>query len=111
MVTLFHTLLTPAFSSGAAPDGLRGGIQRYRARTVDSQRLVPILEMSGEVTIANIVGVVKDKVFYKPLEPADDNSDPKDPEEATGLNDAVCLIFYLFLYFVTVFEISLLMYL
>ena len=35
LVTLFHTLLTPAFSSGAAPDGLRGGIQRYRARTVD----------------------------------------------------------------------------
>ena len=57
--------------------------------------------MSGEVTIANIVGVVKDKVFYKPLEPAgDDDSDPiEDRQEATGLNDAVCLIFLLILLF------------
>ena len=76
---------------------LHGGIQRYEARIVDSQRSATFLETSGKVTIANIVGVVKkDKVFYKPLEPADDNSDPKeDPKEATGLNDAVCWIFLL----------------
>ena len=61
------------------------------------KRSVPILETSGEVTIANLVGVVKDKVFYKPLEPADDNSDPKeDPKEATGLN--VAHLFDIWLY-------------
>ena len=86
---------------------LRGGIERYEARIVDLQRSVTVLETSGKVTFANIVGAVK---LDKPLEPADDDSDPKDHEEATGLNNAVCLIFYLFLYFVTVFEISLLMY-
>ena len=90
---------------------LRGGIERYEARIVDLQRSVTVLETSRKVTFANIVGVVKKDISDHTLEPADDNSDPKDPEEATGLNDAVCLIFYLFLYFVTVFEISLLMYL
>ena len=63
---------------------LCGGIERYEARIV--QRPVTVLETSRKVTFANIVGVVKkDKVLYKPLEPDDDNSDPKeDPKEATG---------------------------
>ena len=87
---------------------LRGGIQRYEARIVDLQRPSYSPGDVQEGDLANIVGVVKKDISdHKPLEPADDNSDPKDPEEATGLNDAVCLIFYLFLYFVTVFEISL----
>ena len=71
---------------------LRGGIQKFEARIVDLQRSVTVLETSGKVTFANIVGAVK---LDKPLEPADDDSDPKDHEEATGLNNAVCLIFLL----------------
>ena len=75
---------------------LRGGIEKYEARIVDLQRSVTVLETSRKVTFANIVGVVKKD---KPLEPADDNSDPKDPEEATGLNDAVCFDILLILLF------------
>ena len=90
LVTPAHTLLTPASLSRAAPVGLRGGIQRHRARAVDTQTLVPIPETSGEVTIDNIVVVVKDKVT-NPLEPAgDDDGDPiEDCQAATGLNEDI----------------------
>ena len=90
LVTPAHTLLTPSSLSRAAPVGLRGGIQRHRARAVDTQTSVPIPETSGKVTIDNIVVVVKDKVT-NPLEPAgDDDGDPiEDCQAATGLNEDI----------------------
>ena len=60
----------------------RIGIQRYEARIVDLQRpsYGPGDVQEGDLT--NIVGVVKKDISdHKPLEPADDNSEPKDPKK------------------------------